>query len=121
MPEWVATIVASVIGALVAYALGFRQGKRAEKRAERAERRERQGEKRDRARFERERQKVADEEATEEDYREFLAAVYEDFEFGGRSFSVEPDDLDLGTRAVNEGRFDEVWKSGKLSLRRRRQ
>jgi len=124
MAEWVATLVAGVVGvggAILVYALGLRRARTAEKRAERADRRERRAEKRDRERLERERQKVADEEASEEDYQEFLAAVYEHLDLGGRSFPVEPEDLDLATRSIDEGLFDEVWKSGKLSLRRRRQ
>jgi len=124
MAEWVATLVAGVVGvvgAILVYALGLRPTRRAEKRAERADRRERSAERRDRERLERERQQAADEEANEEDYEKFLAAVYEHFELGGWSFPVEPEDLDLGMRAVDEGLFDEVWKSGKLSLRRRKQ
>lgn len=94
------------------YLLGAPLRRRREKRARLAERRKRRAEKRAREQ---------DEEgaAEDEEYRAFLDDVYEFFDTGRRVFPVEREDQDLGMRSVEEGLFDDEWRSGKLFLMRR--
>jgi hypothetical protein len=122
MPQWLATVLGSIVaaaGALSIYALGRQARRKAEKLAERADRRERRREKRERERFERETAEAKAQAEEEDDYDDFLDEVRDSFECGERSFEVEPEDEDRAVRAVEEGRFDHEFRREKMFLYRR--